>query len=128
MGRKTICSTRIWIMFHFGTLDPLVLLPFLLDEKGPKNQGRLNRTSPRLPKRLTSRSGSDFCEVKRKRPSVKVKRLVIPCRASPHGAHASPPNMDEVRRFFRTLTVDNKRLFNGFVLTRFASLRCKTTI
>ena len=31
-----------------------------------------------LPKRLTFRSGSAFCEGKRKRPSVKVKRLVRP--------------------------------------------------
>jgi len=30
------------------------------------------------PKRLTFSSGSDFSEVKRKRPSVKVKRLVRP--------------------------------------------------
>jgi hypothetical protein len=28
------------------------------------------------PKRLTFKSGGDFSEVKRKRPSVKVKRLV----------------------------------------------------
>ena len=31
-----------------------------------------------LPKRLTFKSGGDFSEVKRKRPSVKVKRLVRP--------------------------------------------------
>jgi hypothetical protein len=80
--------------------------------KVPKNQGRLNRSSPRLPKRLTSKSGSDFCEVKRKRPSVKVKRLVSPCRASPHGGRASPlfSSTSSLRTTLRrppTLTLQN---------------------
>ena len=35
------------------------------------------------PKRLTFKSGSDFFEVKRKRPSVKVKRLVRPLGVRP---------------------------------------------
>ena len=57
-----------------------------------KNQGRLYRTSPRTSKRLTFRSGSDFSEVKRKRPSVKVKRLVSPwATAAPRFGHSSPP-------------------------------------
>ena len=51
--------------------------------KGPKDQGRLHRTSPRLSKHLTFKSGSDFCKVKRKRPSLKVKRLAIPCGRFP---------------------------------------------
>ena len=43
-------------------------LSFPLDGKGPKDQGRLNRTSARLSKRLTFRSRSDFQEVKRRAP------------------------------------------------------------
>ena len=96
--KNLMAPPPIFLLSHRNTLmagaDPpsptLYDLSFPLDRKVPKNQGRLNRSSPRMPKRLTSRSGSDFCEVKRKRPSVKVKRLVIPCPASPHGGHASP--------------------------------------
>ena len=57
-------------MLHFGTLDPPspVLLPFLLDEKGRKNQGRHHGP--------TARSG----------------------RPSPMSAMASAPNPDDVWR------------------------------
>ncbi len=55
----------------------------LLDEKEPKNQGQNHRPSARPPKRLTFKSGSDFCKVKRKRPSLKVKRLVVPWATAP---------------------------------------------
>ena len=58
-------------------------MSFPLDGKGPKDQGRLYRTYPRVSKRLTFKSGSVFFEYKRKRPSVKVKRLVIPCKRFP---------------------------------------------
>lgn len=57
-----------------------------------KNQGQNHRPTARSPKRLTFRSGSDFFKVKRKRPSVKVKRLVSPwATAAPRFGHASPP-------------------------------------
>ena len=77
-------SSLRWLVRWLGIYGCGSLFPFLLlDEKEPKNQGRLHRASPRLSKRLTFRSGSDFCKVKRKRPSVKVKRLAIPCGRFP---------------------------------------------
>ena len=51
--------------------------------KEPKDQGQNHRPSARPPKRLTFKSGSDFCKVKRKRPSMKVKRLVVPWATAP---------------------------------------------
>ena len=66
-----------------GCLNRLSLSFLLLDEKEPKNQGQNHRPSARPPKRLTFKSGSDFCKVKRKRPSLKVKRLVVPWATAP---------------------------------------------
>ena len=54
------------------------ICPFLLKEKDQKFKAKTIGPPHGLPKRLTFRSGSDFFEVKRKRPSVKVKRLVRP--------------------------------------------------
>ena len=45
-----------------------LLLSFLLDQKGPKSQGQNHRPAAQSPNRLTFRSGSDFCEVKRQAP------------------------------------------------------------
>ena len=65
--------------------------------KGPKVQGRLNRTSPRLSNRLTFRSRSDFLQKSNdKRPSVKVKRLAILCGRFPARRPASPPIPDSL--------------------------------
>ena len=75
----------------------LTLSFLLLDEKEPKNQGQNHRPSARPPKRLTFKSGSDFCKVKRKRPSLKVKRLVVPwATAPPRFGQASAPTPVEV--------------------------------
>ena len=75
----------------------LTLSFLLLDEKEPKNQGQNHRPSARPPKRLTFKSGSDFCKVKRKRPSLKVKRLVVPwATAHPRFGRASAPTPVEV--------------------------------
>ena len=77
----------------------LTLSFLLLDEKEPKNQGQNHRPSARPPKRLTFKSGSDFCKVKRKRPSLKVKRLVVPwATAPPRFGRAHAPNPVEVWR------------------------------
>ena len=71
----------------------------LLDEKEPKNQGQNHRPSARPPKRLTFKSGSDFCKVKRKRPSLKVKRLVVPwATAPPRFGRALAPSPVKGRR------------------------------
>ena len=84
-----------------------------------------------------------FDVVKRKRPSVKVKRLVRPLGnrcpgfwpclpARPGEGQAFPCTLitnnkpDNKRQ--QTLTVDYKRLFNGLVLTGFASLRQKLKV
>ena len=70
-----------------------LFLFLLLDEKEPKNQGQNHRPSARPPKRLTFKSGSDFCKVKRKRPSLKVKRLVVPwATAAPRFGRARAPS------------------------------------
>ena len=84
-------------------------VPFPLMGKEPKDQGRLHRTSPRLSKRLTFKSGSAFRECKRKRPSLKVKRLAIPCGrfparrpglpTHPGRALANPPTVSVVFTF-----------------------------
>ena len=62
----------------------------LLDEKEPKNQGRLHRTSPRPSKGLTLRSRSTFCEGKRQAPLREGQALSRPLRALPRPA-ALPP-------------------------------------
>ncbi len=48
--------------------------------KGRKNQGRLNRSSPRPSKCLTLRSRSDFFEVKRQAPLREGQALSRPLR------------------------------------------------
>ena len=71
----------------------------LLDEKEPKNQGQNHRPDARPPKRLTFKSGSAFGECKRKRPSLKVKRLVVPwATAAPRFGRAHAPNPVGCRR------------------------------
>ena len=76
-----------------------LFLFLLLDEKEPKNQGQNHRPCARPPKRLTFKSGSDFCKVKRKRPSLKVKRLVAPwATAAPRFGRARAPSPGEGRR------------------------------
>jgi len=52
--------------------------PFLLTGKDQRVKAKTIGPPHGLPKRLTIKSGSAFCEGKRKRPSVKVKRLVRP--------------------------------------------------
>ena len=56
-----------------------------------KNQGRLHRSSPRPSKRLTLRSRSDFCEVKRQAPLCEGQALSRPLRALPRPS-AMPPH------------------------------------
>ncbi len=61
--------------------------------KEPKDQGQNHRPSARPPKRLTFKSGSAFEECKRKRPSLKVKRLVVPwATAAPRFGQAPAPS------------------------------------
>ena len=59
------------------------LLSFSLERKGPKVQGRLNRSSPRPSKCLTLRSRSDFFEVKRQAPLREGQALSRPLRTLP---------------------------------------------
>ena len=61
----------------------VVFLSFCLETKGPKVQGRLHRTSPRLSKRLTLRSRSAFCEGKRQAPLREGQPFSHPLRALP---------------------------------------------
>ena len=68
----------------------------LLDEKEPKNQGRLHRTSPRPSKGLTLRSRSAFCEGKRQAPLREGQALSRPLRALPRPA-AGPPHPTQSR-------------------------------
>ena len=73
-----------------------------LDRKEPKDQGRLNRTSPRLSKRLTLRSRSAFCEGKRQAPLCegdfcsfslmrRNRRIKADIKGLPQLATAPPP-------------------------------------
>ena len=67
-------------------------VPFPLMGKEPKDQGQNHRPCTRPPKRLTFKSGSAFRECKRKRPSLKVKRLVVPwATAAPRFGRARAP-------------------------------------
>ena len=68
----------------------VVFLSFCLETKGPKVQGRLHRTSPRLSKRLTLRSRSAFCKGKRQAPLREGQPFSHPLRALPRPA-APPP-------------------------------------
>ena len=68
----------------------------LLDEKEPKNQGRLHRTFPRPSKGLTLRSRSTFCEGKRQAPLREGQALSRPLRALPRPA-AGPPHPTQSR-------------------------------
>jgi hypothetical protein len=73
----------------------------LLDEKEPKNQGRLHRTSPRPSKGLTLRSRSAFCEGKRQAPLREGQALSRPLRALPRPA-AVPPRLSQSGLAFPT--------------------------
>jgi hypothetical protein len=67
--------------------------------KGRKNQGRLNRSSPRPSKCLTLRSRSDFFEVKRQAPLHEGQALSRPLRTLPRtSAMARAPNPVKSRR------------------------------
>ena len=77
----------------------------LLDEKESKNQGRLHRSSSRLSKRLTIKLGSDFCKVKRKRPSLKVKRLAILCGRFPAWRPSLPAHPSRYLAFQPTVSI-----------------------
>ena len=89
-------SIKVWFSF----------CPFSLmrnqgfDEvKGRKNQGRLNRSSPRPSKCLTLRSRSDFFEVKRQAPLHEGQALSRPLRTLPRtSAMARAPNPVKSRR------------------------------
>ena len=62
----------------------------LLDEKEPKNQGQNEWSAARQPKRLTFRSGSDFCEVKRQAPLRESQAFSLPLQAPLRVLAASP--------------------------------------
>ena len=70
--------------------NKLLIVPFPLMGKEPKDQGRLHRTSPRLSKRLTLRSRSTFSEGKRQAPLREGQAFSHPLRALPRPA-AGPP-------------------------------------
>jgi hypothetical protein len=70
------------------------LLFLLLDEKQPKNQGRLHRTSPRLSKRLTFKSGSACRQTQA--PLRESQEFSHPLRALPRPA-APPPRPTQSR-------------------------------
>ncbi len=78
----------LWLRLAFSFL--------LLDEKEPKNQGRLHRTFPRPSKGLTLRSRSTFCEGKRQAPLREGQALSRPLRALPRPA-AGPPHPTQSR-------------------------------
>ncbi len=70
----------------------------LLDEKEPKNQGRLYRASPRPSKGLTLRSRSTFCEGKRQALLREGQALSRPLQALPRpAAEARAPSPVEGR-------------------------------
>ena len=60
------------------TLLDYLLPSFFLIKRKRKIKAKTIGLPHGQPKRLTFKSGSDFYEVKRKRPSLKVKRLVRP--------------------------------------------------
>ena len=80
-------------------------VPFPLMGKEPKDQGQNHRPCTRPPKRLTFKSGSAFGECKRKRPSLKVKRLAIPCGRFPARRPGLPAHPSWVLAFPHTVSV-----------------------
>ena len=64
----------------------MLIVPFPLMGKEPKDQGRLHRTSPRPSKGLTLRSRSAFYEGKRQAPLREGQALSRPLRALPRPA------------------------------------------
>ena len=74
MGHAAMSSLR----GHAGSMGSMAVSSFFLIKRKRKIKAKTIGLPHGLPKRLTFRSGSDFSEVKRKRPSVKVKRLVRP--------------------------------------------------
>jgi len=75
---REACHPYVGLRESMRSIRFVIICPFSLMRKGQRIKAKTIGPSHGLPKRLTFKSGSAFCKGKRKRPSMKVKRLVRP--------------------------------------------------